>query len=354
MGTAPAAGFSEREFYLREFRGRTLLLVHEKGDVALVAGVLDALAAGGGRAVVASPDETVLRGLGAMALVDPADPRLEGEAWRALSAASRIGVLLPKDGLAAAVRAVATRLGVFKLVWLDDGGGLRTVGGRREAFVHGEELAAFVRAPAEHLATQDRLALWREVSAMLEAGVPAVNVCAPTGLDAELFTYAGVGTLFTRDRYIRVRRLTIDDFDAASDLITRGVSEGYLAPRTSAQIDQVLAGGFGAFVEDRHLAGLGSLLPLGPEAGEVSCLYTLTRFLGEGIGPYLVDFACERAHAIGYQAVFACTTSDRVSAFFARNGFAPVAREELPAAKWDGYDPDRRRLVQCHRRSIPG
>ena len=57
---------------------------------------------------------------------------------------------------------------------------------------------------------------------MLEAGLPAVNICSAEGLAEELFTYAGSGTLFTRDRYMSVRRLGIDDFDAAHDLIHRG------------------------------------------------------------------------------------------------------------------------------------
>jgi len=355
MGETRPAGFSEREFYLREFRGRTLLLVHPGGDEASVAAVLDALAAGGGRAVVAASDTASLDALGARVRVDPADPRLEGEVWRALCSASRVGIVLPAQaqGLARAARTVAARLGVFKLVWIDPGGGLRARSGRRESFVHGDALARFVRHPDVHLAGRERLALWREIGAMLDAGIPAVNVCSASELDAELFTYAGEGTLFTRDRYIHVRRLTIDDFDAASDLIARGVDEGYLAPRTPAQLDQVLAGGFGAFIEERHLAGLGSLLPLGAAAGEVSSLYTLTRFLGEGIGPYLVEFACARACALGYREVFACTTSDRVGAFFGRNGFERVPAAALPSQKWDGYDPERRRRLQCHRRSIP-
>lgn len=347
-----ATDFSERDFYLREFRGRTLMLVYSGGDELSVRAVLDELSAGGARVVVAAAEDSALRALAVGLILDPADPRLEGEAWRALSATSRVGVRVPSDALAPSVRTVAVRLGVFKLVWLDAGGGLRTLDGVRQSFVHGAELSGFIAAPDEHLESTDRLRLWADVAAMLDAGVPAVNVCSAGGLDAELFSYAGVGTLFTRDRYIHVRRLTVDDFDAAADLIARGVSEGYLAPRSQAQVDQVLAGGFGAFVDDWHLAGLGSLLPLGAMAGEVSALYTLTRFLGEGVGPYLLDFACERAADLEYAEVFACTTSDRVSAFFGRNGFEPVSAESLPAEKWDGYDADRRARVQCHRRKL--
>ncbi len=356
MSSAPNE-FSEREFYLREFRGRTLLVVHPGGDEDQLMPVLDVLFRGRARVVVASPSQAALGALSAKPVLDPADPRLEGETWRALSAAPRVGVRLPSEALGPAVRTVAVRLGVFKLVWLDPGGGLTTRpegsrSGGRQSFVHGDELAEYISAPDRYLERPERIDLFREVAAMLSAGVPAVNVCSPEGLDAELFTYAGVGTLFTRERYIEVRRLTLDDFDAAADLIGRGVAEGYLAPRSQAQIDQVLAGGFGAFVDERHLAGMGSLLPLGDRAGEVSALYTLTRFLGEGIGPYLIEFACQRALALGYDRVFACTTSDRVSAFFARNGFEAVSSAALPAEKWADYDAERSARVQCHQRQI--
>ena len=77
---------------------------------------------------------------------------------------------------------------------------------------------------------------------------------------------------------------------AAAALIERGVEEGYLAPRSPEELDQILASGFGAFVEGRHLAGLGALLvDEENRVGEVASLYTLTRFLGEGIGGPLLE-----------------------------------------------------------------
>jgi len=67
------------------------------------------------------------------------------------------------------------------------------------------------------------------------------------------------------------------------------VDEGYLAPRPPEDVERVLASGFGAFVEGRHLAGIGALLVYpGRKVGEVASLYTLTRFLGEGVGHNLV------------------------------------------------------------------
>jgi amino-acid N-acetyltransferase len=87
---------------------------------------------------------------------------------------------------------------------------------------------------------------------------------------------------------------------------------------------------------------------------EIASLYTLTRFLGEGVGGHLVAHAVERAESLGLRAVFACTTMERVGAFFLRNGFREVPQEDVPASKWRGYEPSRRAKVRCFRRELTG
>ena len=139
------------------------------------------------------------------------------------------------SSFAAEVRALALRLGLFKVVRLDGGGGLRSEREGRQSFVHLEELRGWLRRDGEGLATRERLGLWREVAALLEAGVPAVNVCAAGGVADELFTYAGSGTLFTREDYCHVERLGIDDFEQVERLILRGQREGFLKPRDAAE-----------------------------------------------------------------------------------------------------------------------
>ena len=90
-----------------------------------------------------------------------------------------------------------------------------------------------------------------------------------------------------------------------------------------------------------------------PEAaGEIGSLYTLTRFLGEGVGGHLVSFALECAAEAGFGYVFACTTSARVQRFFERHGFRCVEGDEIPAAKWQGYPAERRSRVRCLRRDL--
>ena len=258
--------------------------------------MLAELASAGARAIVIAREARILELLGSRPVLRASDPRLEGNVWRALHESPHIGIVVARaEDFGDHARELARKLGVFKLVWLDPDGGIRTKSGDRLAFVHRAELAELLDEPRRLQNTQ-RLRLWREIADMLDAGLQAINVCAPEGLGDELFTYAGSGTLFTRERYVTVRPLGVDDFDAAHDLLRRGVEEGFLAPRDEAEVDALLAAGFGAFVEGRDLAGIGSLLPsLDGKGAEVAGLYTLTRFLGEGVGFSLVAFALTEA-----------------------------------------------------------
>jgi amino-acid N-acetyltransferase len=342
--------FSEKSFYVQEFRGRTLALCAPDADaVATLAPVVGDLGANGIRSLVLVPETLDLGALGALPRVDARVERLEGEVWRGLREVHAVGIVLSGDGgFAAGCRRVAARLGVAKLVFLDAAGGLAQPDGHRISFMNLDELEPLAR-DAEH----PHRGLLVEIRAALEAGIAAVNLCTAEGLADELFTYAGSGTLFTRDRYLAVRRLTLDDYDAAHHLMDRGVEEGYLAPRSEREREQVLAGGFGAFVEGRHLAGIGALI-LHPDgrSGEIASLYTLTRFLGEGVGAHLVTHALAQAEPLGLERVFACTTQERVGAFFERMGFTLADSCELPAARWEGYDPDRRARLRCYQSGV--
>jgi amino-acid N-acetyltransferase len=351
----PPEPFSEKGFYLQEFRGRTIAIAvpaAELRDAEALRAVVEEIGAYDISAVLISTERSHLAPLVGDRVVSAAAPRLEALVWRRLCEHAVLGVVVGGSlAFAPSCRELVLRLGIGKLVWLDRDGGILGAAGKRLSFVHRAELREILEQAAP--ANQRRLALLREIAAMLDAGVPAVNVCTLEGLADELFTYAGSGTLFTPERYVVVRRLGIDDFDAAADLIARGVEEGYLVPRTPEQIDAVLASGFGAFVEGRHLAGIGALLPDPASGGaEIASLYTLTRFLGEGVGGHLVTWALERARERGLSFCFACTTSERVGAFFERNGFRVAGPDEIPAAKWRGYSSDRRAQLRCYRRDL--
>ena len=346
--------FSEKGFYLEEFHGWTLGFAAPAAQLEAVeplVTVLRELAQNETRAVVVSSEATPLRRLLGAAPVASDDPRLAAAVWRSFARVPCAGVVTAEGAdFAAAACEIAVRLGLAKLVCIDPLGGLQRPDGTRDSFVDREELRAIVRAgPGGEGA--ERLPLLREIEGALDAGVAAVNVCTLAGVADELFTYAGSGTLFSRQRYVEVRPFGLDDYDAANDLIARGVSEGFLAPRAPEEVEEVLDHGFGAFVEGRQLAGIGALLVSG-EAGEIASLYTLTRYIGGGIGGHLIRFALERAAKLCLRFAFACTTSERVVAFFEANGFREVSADEIPAAKWQGYDPERRERVRCLRREL--
>jgi len=345
-----AGAFSEKGFYLAEFRGRTLAIAVRAEDLVRPAPLellLKELASNQTRVVLVTTAAAAAEGLVGSEPQRVGDPRLEVAVWRALHRSPHVGVVAPDaEGFAHTWREVALRLGLQKVIVVDPAGGLGRTGSRSGSFVSLEQLRRILREGDE----AGRAELLAEIDLALGAGVAAVNLCTLEGLADELFSYAGSGTLFTRERYVAVRKLGVDDYDLAANLVARGVAEGYLAPRSPEAVERVLAAGFGAFVEGSHLAGIGALLEHSEErAGEIASLYTLTRFLGEGVGGHLVGFALERARRRGLVYVFACTTAERVVRFFEAQGFRSVGSDEIPSRKWGDYDPERRRRLSCLR-----
>ena len=247
--------------------------------------------------------------------------------------------MLAVEGSAAAVAAeVAGKLRAEKLVLTDPAGGW---GDPPRSFA---DVADLEDDPA------DRLEIAAAVRHALAADVPSINLCRPADLDAELFTFDGAGTLFTRDAYVRVSPLSLDDLPVVEELVHRGVAEGFLRPRDRHEVVRVAFGGLCARVaRNGHVVGIGSLETdryLPEHVGEVACLYTVSRFAGEGAGGQLLEGLVALAMDLGLRAVFACTVSEHAAAFFERHGFAHVPQEHLPSIKWDGYDEARRSDVR--------
>jgi N-acetylglutamate synthase-like GNAT family acetyltransferase len=358
--------FSEREFYLGEFRGRTLAIAWPATETVTeqpLAGVVAELSANGSRVVVLSPVEEVFVLAGVGAPVDASAPSYAPALWRDLRERGAAGLRVGAEDFASACVEIARTLRLAKLVWIRSTPPVERIEGAggdgegRVSVVDLAHLAPLLDAEADpagevplHRAGADSQELLVAIRALIESGVPSVNVCAAGDLARELFTYNGAGIFFTRNRYAEVRPLAIDDYDLANDLIERGEADGFLAPRDAAARDAVLAHGVGVFIEGRYLAGIGAILPY-PEdrAVELASLFALTRYVGEGAGGQIVRYAIERARDQGLAYLFSCTTSERVEGFFARHGFRRVDVDALPEAKWKAYDPARPARVRCLR-----
>lgn len=377
-------GRAEKDFYLREFRGRSLLVavramdLEAGADTDSLAAVLRDLLANKTRVLLCVD----MGGVGGAAqrvtelwsrlvpvswraqvspLVCPPDPNqgaFLGQVWAALRLAPlclSLWPAYPATSFLHCVQQLAVRFKVYKLVLLDPGGAITTDGGRL-SFINGAVLQEILRpGEAEWAGLGSRRPLLHAIHAALTGGVSSVALSAPSGLEQELFTYEGHGTLFTLTEYCRVERLGIDDFEEVEQLLQRGEREGYLKARTEQEIGQLLLHGYGAKlgVGTGGLAGFCALLPYpSAQAGEVAGLYTITRFQGEGIGGRLIATMITEGERAGMRYLFACTGQEGAQRLFERYGFRRVPPEAVPAEKWDGYEPGRKQRIAVYRREL--
>jgi N-acetylglutamate synthase-like GNAT family acetyltransferase len=392
--------FGEKEFYLEEFRGRSVLIAFAPSAVAARAPLesfrtaVRALVQNDTRVLVWWPaaDKNAERRLVAAVVRKPPRTKVrrgkrgrKKKARRAtppplvrlraadlarpggeIALRSALWAQLRRGNLAVVSVAgspsfprqpmdLATALRIPKVVLVEPRGGLNADGGRL-SFVDENQLETLLaHGEAEWTGLGERRALLVAVREALDLGVEQVNLCAPDGIADELFTYVGSGTLFTEGDYTRVGPLGLDEFGQAERLLERGERAGVLKARNADETAAVLAGGFGVTVCGRHLAGIAGLLtaPYAEErAGEIVGLYTITRFKGEGLGDRLVQRLLAEAELMGLDAVFAVTVDARAELFFTRLGFERVDADELPPAKWRRYDARRKAQLACFVRRL--
>ncbi len=393
--------FTEKEFYLDEFRGRTLIFaVHHAGPpdrlkvlgeltrdllvndtrVLILLGGTGAWERGALRALerplagvpsatqvpLPFPQLRLAPGDGAGPVISVAADELAAPTisdallvrlWDIMRTTPLFLALCDADTperLAGFAARLGARLRAHKLVIADPAGGIQPTGADRPLSFMDDDMTAQLLAAgeAESAGLGTRRALLEAVRTGLVDGVTSINLCTLDGIARELFTYEGSGTLFTREDYCKVERLSLDDFHEVEKVIERGQREGYLKVRTPAEMAPILFSGYGATIGQHHLAGVCSLQTERYEAeraGEIVGLYTITRFKGEGVGVKLI--ACMKAvgRERGLAYLFACTTQERVGQFFERQGFLRIEQSEAPPAKWTGYDEARRRGLLCFR-----
>jgi amino-acid N-acetyltransferase len=394
--------FDEKQFYLDEFRNRTLLfsiLIEElqrDDDYGCLAAVVRELLTNDTRVIVlvGMPDpghsDQVLRRLqrrlGPLIFREETAPLfpqrgartsaftpLQPDAFASPETATAllsniwttvrrgplfVGVLAGADRAQTTgfARQVATRLRVHKLILIEPEGGVIGADGKQLSFMDEAMLATLLGAgQAEWAGLAARRATFEDVRAGLLDGVASINLCSLPGVPRELFTYEGSGTLFTRADYCTVQRLGIDDFEEVERLIERGQREGLLKLRSADEVASMLVNGYGATIGQHHLAGICALAsePYRDErAGEIVGLYTITRFKGEGVGGRLVTRVLADARAAGLVYVFACTTEERAQVFFERQGFRRVEPGDVPAAKWASYDLQRKAQISVFRMDL--
>ena len=179
-------------------------------------------------------------------------------AWLTLRKRPLVVGLLEDGRLIDVAQQLAGRLRVHKLVFVEAAGGIRSAAGTPLSFMDEAMLTAMLQpGQAEWAGLAARRAIARGGRApRCAAACTPVNLCTLDGLARELYTYEGSGTLFTREDYCRIERLGIDDFEEVERLIARGQREGYLKPRSPAEVARILLNGFGAEIGSHHFAGV--------------------------------------------------------------------------------------------------
>ncbi|MBF0163926.1 MAG: GNAT family N-acetyltransferase [Magnetococcales bacterium] len=362
--------FSEKPFFLQAFRGLTLTIaLCEESDLTLhtqraLADVIRDLVVHQAKVLIVAQDETVvgafLSGLESeLSDLLPVLTSRGGEIPSALwNRATSVHVVhLGGETLALYWERLARfgallRLPRLLLIHRDGGEGWLDGEGESLNFVNPARLKRLLgesEAKAPGLAV-----LRRTILELLTGGVGAVSLCRLGDLERELFSYEGQGLFFSRRHYCQVRRLTLDDFSAAAAMIRRGESEGFLLPRSDESVTALLTQGYGAFISEHHLSGVCGLVTepyRSRNAGEITALYALTRFQGEGIGGRLLTRMIQEARRMRLELLFACVGDPRAMAFFGHHGFERVDPDLLPAEKWRHYDSARKaRIVSLARR----
>lgn len=379
--TPPDLSTAERDFYLKEFRGKSLLFALRAKDITaprdrdVVQEVLRALVFNETRVILlvetneSAPERRAVEGLhtqlshvqnGIPAPVTLLPESDEDQQCLSILETLRtvpvfIGLWPAQARLPALqnARQLANRLTVYKLVILDPQGGL-TASGAPLSFLNGSHLEELQAHGARGEMPHERHRQLETARLALEGGVASVSLCSPASLAKELFTYEGSGTFFTLTDYCQAERLALDDFPEAERLIQRGEQEGALKKRTPSEISQLLLHGYGARLgTERDLVGLCALLPyVTDNAGEIAGLYTLRRFHGEGIGSRLVGKAITEGQARGLAYLFACTNQGGARRLFERFDFHQVKPDAVPATKWHAYAPERKRAVSVYKREL--
>jgi N-acetylglutamate synthase-like GNAT family acetyltransferase len=366
----PAPVLTEKSFYLEEFYGKSLLfgLVPPSGErlaeLDSLKRTLRELRRNQTRCIVLASMHALPRVMRRLARLAPREEPLRfnpakglrsrpyppdssiSAIWQALRAGfvAVVGVEGDDPGdLVIFAQQLASRLRVFKLLLLDRGGGLVDNAGNRHSFVQ----TGRVRRILKDVQSVPRRRIVRAACHAISAGVASVSLASPHEVYEELFSFSGTGTIFTESGYGHVRQISIDDFEEVEALIVRAQREGFLLSRSEVEIARLLPSCFGYRIGDEHLAGIVSLLtePYRRErAGEITALYTLTRFQGEGVAAELVNQVREEARLRRLHYVFACTTEQRAAHLFEHLRFQPVTPPEVSSAKWRGYD--RLRIAQ--------
>ncbi len=238
---------------------------------------------------------------------------------------------------------IATALKADKLILITDVDGVRDKSGRLF-----EELT--VAQAEDMLAAGDvEVDAAYSVRFALKAcrgGVGRAHVI-PFALDGgvllELFTHDGVGTMISTANLESMREATVEDVGGLLKLLEPLESDGTLVKRPRELIEREIER-FTVLEHDGVIYGCAALYPFA-DAGmaEMAAVCVHPDYQNYGDGERLIRRIEARAHAAGLRRLFVLTT--RTAHWFLKRGFSPASVDELPMARQQLYNWQRRSQV---------
>jgi amino-acid N-acetyltransferase len=242
-----------------------------------------------------------------------------------------------------AAEAVAIAIKADKLVYLTDSRGVTDQSGELLDAMTADEVASLLDG-GEWLSPDIRRYLPCSVRAT-RTGVGRVHLIGyeqDGALLRELFTHDGVGTVVTRESLENIREAKPDDIAALIALIEPMEEEGILVHRPRELLEREIEH-FSIMLHDGIIVGCAALYRHADEEAELACLAVNPDHREWGYGEQLMKRIERRARKLGIKRLFVLTT--RTEHWFVERGFKLGSVDDLPAAKRDMYNYQRRSKV---------
>lgn len=238
---------------------------------------------------------------------------------------------------------VAESLKAAKLIFITTHNGVQG-GGKLSTQFSVEEAGAYLRAQGGALEAEMRSKLEHGLRAC-KNGVQRAHIIdglQDGALLAEIFSNEGVGTMIYANEYQAIRPARKRDVGVVLGLVRDAIASEELVARTREDIVRRL-GSFYVFEIDRNVVGcVGLQMYAAEECAELECLFVSEPHENQGIGRKLMEFAVERARAMGVKKLIALSTQ-AFNYFQQKGGFQEGAVDDLPGERRRKYEAGGRR-----------
>jgi amino-acid N-acetyltransferase len=160
---------------------------------------------------------------------------------------------------------------------------------------------------------------------------------------AELFTHDGIGTMVTEENMDSIRDATSEDINGLIQLLEPLEEDGTLVKRPREKLEREIDR-YTLLEHDGVIYGSAALYPFPAEKiGEMGALVVNSTYQGSGDGERLLHHIENKARRMGLNKLFVLTT--RTAHWFLKRGFKPATIDDLPVAKRELYNWQRRSQI---------